>query len=366
MRIRGKGLANLLDKIRLLGGLLDGERSFVGPFFATAYVTRRCNLHCPGCPHHQPGLQGQGAVTATADLSLSMLKAFVKGLAAARTQSLCLTGDGEPLLHPELPQMVKVAKEAGLEVTVQSNATRLDDAMARALCEAGLDVLRVSLWAAKVEDWKALHTDDSPAQFQAALDGVARLIKRRRALGSRPPRVVLHQPVIRAGVRRLSDLADLAVRLGCDGVSFGLVHDPKRAGRDLVPDVAEIEVVMDSLRRLRPFLDGHGLSHNLDGLTVACRAGEQTWQNVPCYIAWLHLVLIQDGTVRPCCRCPVPLGDLKTQPLIEIWNSPAARAFRRQARNPDGLARLAAKTCDCTFCPYVEDNARVHDRARWL
>jgi hypothetical protein len=62
----------------------------------------------------------------------------------------------------------------------------------------------------------------------------------------------------------------------------------------------------------------------------------------------------------------VALGDLKTQSLAEIWNGRAVRAFRRQARNRDGLAGLAARTCDCTFCPYVEDNARVHAKARWL
>jgi uncharacterized Fe-S cluster-containing radical SAM superfamily enzyme len=41
--------------------------------------------------------------------------------------------------------MVKLAKAAGLRVTVQSNATRLDDAMTRALCDTGLDLLRVSI-----------------------------------------------------------------------------------------------------------------------------------------------------------------------------------------------------------------------------
>jgi MoaA/NifB/PqqE/SkfB family radical SAM enzyme len=259
-----------------------------------------------------------------------------------------------------------VAKAAGLEVMVQSNATCLNEAMARDLCEAGLDVMRVSLWAATVEDWTALHTEDSPAQFDAALDGVARLVERRRISGARRPRVVLHQPVTRAGVHGLSDFARLALRLGCDGVSFGLVHDRARAGRDLVPDAAEIGAIGDTLARLRPFLDGHGLSHNLDDIAIACRVGEETWQEVPCYISWLHVVLTQDGTVRPCCRCPVPLGDLRTQSLGAIWNGPAVRAFRRQTRSRDGLARLAAGTCDCTFCPYVADNARVHARARWL
>ena len=359
-------MASLLDKIGLLRGLLDGERGFVGPLFATAYVTRRCNLHCPGCPYHQHRLQGPGEVVTPADLSLPLLETFVQGLAAARTRSLCLTGDGEPLLHPELPRMVKVAKAAGLEVVVQSNATCLDEAMARALCDADLDVLRVSLWAATVGDWTALHTEDSPAQFGAALDGVARLVERRRTSGSRRPRIVLHQPVTRAVVRGLSDLAGLALRLGCDGVSFGLVHDRARAGRDLVPDTTEIGAIESTLAGLRPFLDQHGLSHNLDDVMIACGAGEETWRKVPCYIAWMHAVLIQDGTVRPCCRCPVTLGDLKTQPLSEIWNGPAVRAFRRQARSRDGLARLAAGTCDCTFCPYLADNARVHARARWL
>jgi MoaA/NifB/PqqE/SkfB family radical SAM enzyme len=228
-----------------------------------------------------------------------------------------------------------------------------------------LDILRVSLWAAKDEDWRALHTHDSPAQFQTALDGISRLLERRRAAG-RGPRVILHQPVTRAKVHRLRDLAELAARLRCDGVSFGLVHDPARVGRELAPDPTELGTIAQGLRPLRAFLEGHGLRHNLDDLASACRAGERTWQHLPCYIGWLHVLLVQDGTVRPCCRCDISLGDLATQSLAEIWDGRAVRSFRRQARTRDGLARLAADGCDCTFCPYVADIARVHARARWL
>ena len=57
---------------------------------------------------------------------------------------------GEPLLHPQIIDMVRYAKRRGMRnVRFATNATLLDDALARSLIESDLDSLTVSMDTAK-------------------------------------------------------------------------------------------------------------------------------------------------------------------------------------------------------------------------
>ena len=103
-------------------------------------LTARCNLACPYClPDGQE----------PADLlSLPQRLQVVAAAVALGARSLRLTG-GEPMLHPELEALVKAVqplRQRGLrEVALTSNGTLLSAARARALRQAGLDRITLSL-----------------------------------------------------------------------------------------------------------------------------------------------------------------------------------------------------------------------------
>ncbi|MFO0631607.1 MAG: radical SAM protein [Nannocystaceae bacterium] len=94
---------------------------------------------------------------------------------AARGGVLVLSG-GEPTLVPELPQWIRRGKAGGAaEVELQTNATRLDDALVARLVEAGLDSAFVSLHGATavVSD----RVTAAPGTYErtcAGLDALAR------------------------------------------------------------------------------------------------------------------------------------------------------------------------------------------------
>ena len=56
-----------------------------------------------------------------------------------------LHGVGEPMLVKNLPRMVRYLKDRGTYVLFNTNGTLLNDKNGRALIEAGLDELRLSL-----------------------------------------------------------------------------------------------------------------------------------------------------------------------------------------------------------------------------
>lgn len=99
--------------------------------------------------------------------------------AAGRQGERIVLSGGEPTLHPRLTDFVRLAKaESAWPVQIQTNAVRLDDeAMARALEEAGLDEAFISLHGTTAEISDLLT--DSPGTFERTLVGIDNLAKTR-------------------------------------------------------------------------------------------------------------------------------------------------------------------------------------------
>src|SRR5215203_274649 len=115
-------------------------------------TTNRCNLLCTICPRTYEELEPP------ADMSWALFTSIVDqvpGLARA-----VLHGVGEPMLVANLPRMARYLKDRGVYVLFNTNGTVLSERNGRALIDAGLDELRVSLDASNRQSFKAIRGRD--------------------------------------------------------------------------------------------------------------------------------------------------------------------------------------------------------------
>lgn len=112
------------------------SRLAYSPFLAQMVVTRRCNLTCGYCNEFDED---------SAPVALPILKQRVDKLKELGTFSLEFTG-GEPLLNPDIFQVVAYAREQRFtKVMMISNAFLMNAEKIQALNEAGLMELQVSV-----------------------------------------------------------------------------------------------------------------------------------------------------------------------------------------------------------------------------
>jgi len=144
-------------------------------------LTARCNLACPYClPDGQepPGL-----------LTLTQRQAVVAAAVALGAGSLRLTG-GEPLLQPGLEALidsVQPLRRQGLrEIALTSNGTLLSAARARALRQAGLDRITLSLDGADGASVARMAGLKDATAGERALQAVLTAIEHARAAGFDP------------------------------------------------------------------------------------------------------------------------------------------------------------------------------------
>jgi MoaA/NifB/PqqE/SkfB family radical SAM enzyme len=105
------------------------------PLIAHLVVTRRCNLSCGYCYEYD---------RVSPPVPIAALRERIDHLARLRAVFVALTG-GEPLLHPELPEVVAHVRARGMTPVMNSNGFLLTPDIIRALNRAGLYAMQISV-----------------------------------------------------------------------------------------------------------------------------------------------------------------------------------------------------------------------------
>jgi Fe-coproporphyrin III synthase len=124
------------------GARRDGERTPESALQRRPVVawnlTRACNLACAHCyasAHREP---------APDELDHAQGCALLDDLAAFGVPAVLLSG-GEPLVRPDLLELVAHGRDRGLRFTLSSNGTLIDDGIAAAIAAAGVVYVGVSI-----------------------------------------------------------------------------------------------------------------------------------------------------------------------------------------------------------------------------
>ena len=98
-------------------------------------ITDRCNLRCKHC--------GSNCTSTGELLTVEDVKSTLKTLKGAKPM-ICLTG-GEPLLHPDFFEIAECVHSMGFRWGMTTNATLIDEAVAKRLKEVGMKTVSVSI-----------------------------------------------------------------------------------------------------------------------------------------------------------------------------------------------------------------------------
>lgn len=124
-------------------------------------VVRHCNHVCGFCSNP----------TTPYTHDFESMRVLVDDFCARGYYGVILTG-GEPTLHPDLPRVARYARDQGLHVRMITNGHRLaEPAFARAMADAGLELVHVSIYSVRPEVEAALRgTEGTLERAFAAID----------------------------------------------------------------------------------------------------------------------------------------------------------------------------------------------------
>jgi MoaA/NifB/PqqE/SkfB family radical SAM enzyme len=354
------------EKLSLLKGLLTGEVAYNGPFYVSVDLTRRCNLNCRYCRYHSSLSEFPSPVDKPlSDIPLEMLRKLLRELETFQTREITFAGEGEPLLYPHFFDAISAAKAAGMHVNVVTNGTLLTEDVIRRLVDLRLDLLTISLWASSEKEYERLYPGTKPIYFNKVLEALKRVTNVKAKEKSQLPALRLHRPISKDNFRTVEVAFDQAYAAGCNQLTVAPIYSLKGEVTSYTLSSSEEKDLFFSLFRMKRHLKKYSIGNNIDVTMQIYRIGEAVWKTLPCYGGWLHSRIRIDGTVFPCGRCSLPLGNLSEMNFHEIWNGEAYRSFRKVASTRKGLASMKDH-CLCGYCCHIRNNIRVHRIYRWI
>jgi MoaA/NifB/PqqE/SkfB family radical SAM enzyme len=131
MRVLRKAARKVRSAREFVRGLADTDH----PLLVHIIPTRRCNIDCGYCNEYDK----------TSDpIPLETMKRRVDRLAELGT-SVVATSGGEPMLHPDLDEIIRAIRRHGMIAGLITNGYLLSPQRIEALNDAGLDYLQISI-----------------------------------------------------------------------------------------------------------------------------------------------------------------------------------------------------------------------------
>ena len=306
------------------------------PTFVSVEPANFCQLACPECPVGMNRNKSSNLQTFQSSnknntqalpgvLSLSDYKQIISKI-SSYAHTLQLFWQGEPLLNPQLPEMIHIAREAGLYTIVSTNAQALDRPMAQALVGAGLNRIIISMDGWTQQTYEQYRQGGSVDKVKAAIG----YLSEAKQLSTVHTALADRSRLSRDKNCQLSTIIELqCLYLRTNEAEWGTFRrEYRKLGADRLTmktaqlyDYAEGSPFMPSDARFARYK-----WRAREGRYVLKRRLRNR-----CMRLWSGCVVDIHGNVFPCCydkNHQYPLGNLLRQSLADIFHGAPAQHFR--------------------------------------
>ena len=323
-------------------------------FFVQLHLTERCNLRCKHC--YQTGRNVD-------EMSLLEVKEAVEEISGALeawrntygvdfSPSFNVTG-GEPFLRSDLYEILSEIGTRGFDTYLLTNGILIDERKAGELSRLAVKGVQVS-----IEGPEKIHESiRGKGSFSGSLRGVRNLLNAGLV-------VTLNVTLSSLNAGHFTDIIELASTLGVQKLGFSRLVPSGRGGA-MLDTMLKADTVRELYERI-PSLDTEGL-RIVTGDPIASQSGLEAIADKGdiavggCSAGVSGLTILPDGTIVPCRRLYIPIGNIRRDSFRQIWSgSPVLEALRDRSgyRGKCGVCKRWANCRGCRAIAYAFSQAK--------
>ncbi len=263
-----------------------------------------CNLKCPECP------TGTGLLTRSKGMvSVSEFHQWVIQVSPTGW-FVNLYFQGEPFMHPQLPDMIRYASKHDIKTLTSTNAHFLqDNNYLKRILTSGLTTLIVAIDSLDQDMYEIYR---KKGRLSKAVEGLRNLVQLKKKLRSNT-RINLRMVIMKQNEHELEHMRSFAKKIGVDVFTVKTVNPS--CGLD-----AEDELLVPDDTEYRRYKYHNGTF-------------ERVRREVQCRKMWFMCNISANGEVIPCgydYTSELKVGNIFENPLSQIWNSSEARSLRKR------------------------------------
>lgn len=311
-------------------------------FFFQLHVTSRCNLSCRHCYQQE---------SAGEELTLTEIKKAIaefhttlgewSSLYGIKLQGSWNVTGGEPFLRNDLFQVLEATARVGFPIYLLTNGTLVTEDLARRLQEVPVKGVQVS-----IEGPETIHDGiRGKGSFASALSGTARLLDAGHL-------VTMNVTLSGINAPYFMDMVELARSVGVHNLGFSRFV-PFGKGKSMSEHMLGVSQVRDLYETLS-LMDTGDLNLVTGDPVASCLFNPGTAEVADsvdddfqspvalggCAAGISGITMMPDGTLLPCRRLNVPLGNIRTDSFREIWiSSPVLNKMRDMSLYPGKCGR---------------------------
>jgi SynChlorMet cassette radical SAM/SPASM protein ScmF len=281
------------------------------------YLTGNCNLRCRHCWIAPTYIANESTKLF---LDVHHFKSIIKQAKPLGLNSVKLTG-GEPLLHPNIFEIIEIVKQEDLELTIETNGTLCSLELSQLIRSCRKPFISVSLDGSTKETHEYIRGVNGC--FNEALQGIVNLVK----AGLKPQLIM---SIMNHNKGEIESFVRLVEQLCANSVKFNLVQ-PTSRGKAMheaaeVPSVEElieigrwVERTLIPTTHLRVFYSYPMAFRSLNRIFIGDSSGSST-----CGILTV-LGVLSDGSFALCGIGKVVkefiFGNVNTDSLQQVWEN---------------------------------------------
>ncbi len=323
---------------------LKRDRMKAVPAIVKIDISPLCNLRCTACVHAEsngnPTLEKQ-VFEPKHKMTIEQYTRVVDQIKHKAT-AVSLYYLGDPMVHPDLDRMCRIAADAGLQVHISSNFSfGLKDDRIRSLVTSGLSHLTVCIDGLTQEKYQRTRVGGNIARVIKNLERVSQV---RKELGQKDPLIEVQYIMFQHNLEEVEKARKLCADLGVEKFTtfWGDLHNWTDR------DPGNFDVIGPRPKKAIPH----------------------------CSWPYFSTVVKYNGDVIPCCTHRQGMqyapgadarvfGNVFDKDFSEIWNSPEYVQARRIVSDPTLSEREPAlKSHFCDACPVLFETTR-NEKALW-
>jgi radical SAM protein with 4Fe4S-binding SPASM domain len=250
-------------------------------------TTNLCNAACIMCPHSK--LKKMGT------MDMKLYKKIIDNCSKLKINIITLSFFGEPFLDKTIIEKIKYAKFKGMTVAFYSNASLLNEKLAKEIIEAGLDSITISFDGATKETYEKIR---KKLNFDVTKKNVLNLIETRNKMKKVNPKINLVLVELEENKKEI-----------------------KQFYNEWKNKVNSINII--NMRNWANDIQKEGTKESFHF--------NKKIKRKPCALIWLKMVVDWNGDVVLCCddwNHSTVLGNLKKQTIEEIWGGEKLKKIR--------------------------------------
>ncbi|UWG96753.1 putative heme d1 biosynthesis radical SAM protein NirJ2 [Dehalobacter sp. DCM] len=270
-------------------------------------TTNACNMYCEHC-YRDAGAKLEE------ELSTDEAKTMLDQIVKAGFKIMIFSG-GEPLMRPDIIDLVAYASNLGLRPVFGTNGTLITVELAQKLKEAGALGMGISL------DSLDSEKHDHFRRYQGAWEQAVQGMRNCRRVGLP---FQIHTTVMDWNSAELETLTDFAVEEGAVAHHIFFLVPTGRAV-SIEEESLKAEAYEDVLTRIIKKQQSVNIELKPtcapQFTRIAKQLGVETRFSRGCLAGTAYCIISPKGQVQPCAYLNIPLGDVRVTPFDEIWQT---------------------------------------------